>query len=79
MMGKHRVKFQSAQIDPNDINVQKINTDCNSKFPDLQIPKGTRIPSLSTNMIGQFLDKLQKTAVGPDDYLLRRRFTGYTG
>ena len=44
------------KIDPNDINVQKINTDCNYKLPDLcKIPKGTRIPSLSTTMFRQFL------------------------
>ena len=60
----------STQIDPSDINVyfQKINTDCNYKPPDLcEIPEGTRIPSLSTDMVRQFLDNLRKTAVGPDD------------
>ena len=41
MVGKHRVEepnfiLHSVQkIDPNDINVQKINTDCNYKLPDL--------------------------------------------
>ena len=59
----------STQIDPRDIKVhfQKINTDSNYRPPDLcEIPEGTRIPSLSTDMVGQFLDNLRKTAVGPD-------------
>ena len=57
----------STQIDPSDINnhFQKIKTDCNYKPPDLcGIPEG---PSLSTNMVRQFLDNLRKTTVGPDD------------
>ena len=70
----------SGKIDPNDINVhfQKINTDCNYKRPDpCEIPEGKRIPSLSTNMVRQFLDKLRKTAVGADDipYWFWRNFS----
>ena len=52
----------SGKIDQNDINVlfQKINIDCNYKCPNpCEIPEGMRIPSLSTNMVQQFLDKLQ--------------------
>ena len=70
----------SGKIDKNDINVhfQKINIDCNYKCPDpCEIPEGTRIPSLSTNMVQQFLDKLRKTAVGLDDipYWFWRNFS----
>jgi hypothetical protein len=60
----------SALIDPNDINVhfKYINTDCNYKAPDLcVIPEGTKIPTLSINMVEQFLQKQQRTAAGPDD------------
>ena len=60
MLGKHRVAEPNLilhsvhKIDPNDINVQKINTDCNYKLSDLcEIPKGTRIPSLSITMFRQ--------------------------
>ena len=66
---KHNIPV-STQIDPSDINVyfQKINTDGNYKPPDFcEIPEGARIPSLSTDMVRQFLDNLRKTAVGPDD------------
>ena len=76
---KHNIQV-STQIDPSDINVyfQKINTDCNYKSPDFcEIPEGTRIPSLSTDMVRQFLDNLRKTAVGPDDipYWFWRNFS----
>ena len=76
---KHNIPV-STQIDPSDINVhfQKINTDCNYKSPDLcEIPEGTRIPSLSTDMVRQFLDNPRKTAVGPDDipYWFWRNFS----
>ena len=48
---------------------KKINTDSNYKVSDLcEIPEGTRIPSLSTNMVRQFLDNLRKT------FLLRETF-----
>ena len=60
----------SALIDPNDINVhlKNINTDCNYKAPDLcVIPEGTKIPTLSINMVEQFLQRQQRTAAGPDD------------
>ena len=46
--------------------------------PDLcEIPEGTRISSLSTDMVRQFLDNLRKTAVGPDDipYLFWKNFS----
>ena len=62
MLGKHRVEEPNLilhsvhKIDPNDTNVQKINTDCNYRLSDLcEIPKGTRIPSLSITMLRQFL------------------------
>ena len=60
----------SAQIDPNDINVhfQKINTDCDYKPPNLcEISESTRIPTLSTNIVRQLLEKQRRTAAGPDD------------
>ena len=51
--------------------MSKINTDCKYIPPDLcEIPEGTRIRSLSTNMDRRFLDNLRKTAVCPDDISL---------
>ena len=70
----------STQLDSSDINAhfQKTNTDCNYKPSDLcEIPEGTRIPSLSINMVRQLLDNLRKTTVGPDDipYWFWRNFS----
>ena len=60
----------SSIIDPDVINnyFQSINTDPEYIAPQLQsIPKDTRIPSLSIDMVYYFLRNLKRTASGPDD------------
>ena len=60
----------SSIIDPDVINTyfQSINTDSEYIAPQLQsIPKHTRIPSLSIDMVYNFLWKLKRTTSGPDD------------
>ena len=60
----------STIIDPDVINTyfQSINTDPEYIAPQLQsIPKDTRVPSLSIDMVYNFLRKLKRTTSGPDD------------
>ena len=60
----------SSITDPDVINTyfQSINTDPEYIAPQLQcIPKDTRIPSLSIDMVYNFLRKLKRTTSGPDD------------
>lgn len=67
---KSRDVSVSALIDPCEINVyfQGINTDPNYVAPKLlQIPEGTRIPSLSIYAIQDLLLNQKRSASGPDD------------
>jgi hypothetical protein len=60
----------SSIIEPSVINtyIQDINTDPEYTAPQLlSIPKDTRIPSLSLDMVHNFLRKLKRTISGPDD------------
>ena len=60
----------SSIIEPSVINTyfQGINTDPEYTAPQLlSIPKDTRIPSLSLDMVHNFLRKLESTTSGPDD------------
>ena len=60
----------SAAFDPSEINVyfQSINWDSQSTAPEpVEIPDGTRVPSLSINTILHLLQNLKQSAFGPDD------------
>jgi hypothetical protein len=60
----------SSLIEPDEINAyfQNINTDRNYSAPSLlEIPRGTRIPSLSTSMVHNFLRKQKRSSSGPDN------------
>ena len=60
----------SSITEPSVINTyfQGINTDPEYTAPQLlSIPKDTRIPSLSLDMVHNFLRKLKRTTSGPDD------------
>ena len=60
----------SSVIEPSVINTyfQGINTDIEYSPPQLlSIPKATRIPSISPDMVFNLLRKLKRTASGPDD------------
>ena len=57
-------------IDPNEINsfFHKLCTDPYYESPELlQIPEGTRVPSLTVEMVFKFLQKQKCTSSGPDD------------
>ena len=66
----NRSRSVSAAFDPSEINVyfQSINSDPQYAAPEpVEIPDGTRVPSLSINTTLHLLQNLKRTASGPDD------------
>jgi hypothetical protein len=66
----NRSRSGSAVFDPSEINVyfQSINSESQYTAPEpVEIPDGTRVPSLSINTILQLLQNLKHSAFGADD------------